>query len=295
MSDPAISLHTFVRLWSDFFYAPQSPLSLAIFRIGFGAILFVESLGLWRWGSDLFGKRGLQAGSLGDRSDRMVVWAFRIHTITCLAVAVGFMTRAAAALVFLNFCFRTRRNWMVIQGGDNIAKFMSLLLVFSNAGGLLSIDHLLNLRWLGGYSGVASQWPIRLMQIQVSVIYVRTALWKLKASDWPDGSAVFHAVHRNLNLRSYFNSRSLYSRLAYGPITALLTWFTLAGELFTGIFIWFQETRNAAIVVGAVMHLGFELVFEIKQFQWLMLVSLLLFLTPHDWMAISSTVLGWGH
>jgi hypothetical protein len=43
------------------------------------------------------------------------------------------------------------------------------------------------------------------------------------------------------------------------------------------------------------MHLGFELVFEIKQFQWLMLVSLLLFLTPHDWMAISSTVLGWGH
>ena len=128
-------------------------------------------------------KRGLQAVScsLGDRSDRMVVWAFRIHTITCLALAVGFMTSAAAALVFVNFCFRTRRNWMVIQGGDNIAKFMSLLLVFSNAGGLLSIDHHLNLRWLGGYSGMASQWPMRLMQIQVSVIYVRTALWKLKS------------------------------------------------------------------------------------------------------------------
>ena len=99
----------------------------------------------------------------------------------------------------------------------------------------------------------------------------------------------------NLNLRTYFNGRSLYSCLAYGPITALLTWFTLAGELFTGIFIWFQETRNAAIAAGAVMHLGFQLVFEIKQFQWLMLVSLLLFLTPHDWMAMSSIVLGWGH
>jgi uncharacterized membrane protein YphA (DoxX/SURF4 family) len=290
--DQAISVRDGVRLWTDFFHSPQSPLSLAMFRIGFGTILFTESLGLLRWGGDLFGKRGIQSvlQQTTVRSDRIVIWIFRIHTVCCLCLAFGFMTRLAAALVFFNFCFRTRRNWLVIQGGDNVAKFMSLLLVFANAGGVLSIDHWLHLHHLGGRSDVTSQWPMRLMQIQVSVIYLRTVLWKLKANEWLDGSAVFYAVYRNPNVRRLFYEVGAYSWFACAPFAACLTWFTLTGELFTGIFLWFQETRNAALVVAAVMQLGFGLVFSIKQFQWLMLVSLLLFLTAQDWLTLRAAV-----
>jgi Vitamin K-dependent gamma-carboxylase len=128
------------------------------------------------------------------------------------------------------------------------------------------------------------------MQIQVSVIYVRTVLWKLKAKEWLDGSAVFYAVYRNLNVRRLFYEVGAYSWFACAPFAACLTWFTLTGELFTGIFIWFQETRNAALVVAAVTQLGFGLVFSIKQFQWLMLVSLLLFLTAQDWLTLRAAV-----
>lgn len=287
MSVPFLSLRELVRIWNDFFYTPQSPLSLAMFRMCFGVTLFVESLGLVRWGSELFNQLAFQtvSRSPSNQSDRLVKLIFRVHSFSCLALTFGFMTRLAAALVFLNFCFRMRRNWFVAQGGDNVAKFMSLLLVFSNAGGTVSIDHLLHWRYLGGISEPSAQWPLRLMQIQVSVIYLRTVFWKVQASEWLNGSAVFYAIYRNVNLRPARAIQDISSWIRWMPVTALLTWFTLASETFIGVFVWFTETRNAALAVAVFTHLGYEVFLSIKQFQWLMLSSLLVFLTPGDWMS----------
>jgi len=292
MIEHPLSVQGLLRLWNDFFHAQESPLPLAMFRICFGGALFVESLGLLRWGSDLFGRPGIQNGagrSIGQ-SDRMTPWIFRIHTFSCLGVVVGLMTRVSAASVFLNFCFRMRRNWLVGQGGDNVAKYMAFLLIFSNAGGVLSVDHLLHWHWLGGTSEPASQWPMRLVQIQVSIIYLRTVFWKLRAKEWLEGTAVFYSLYRNVNLRGTRLVQGAASWLAYAPLAAMLTWFTLVAEVFIGVFVWFQETRNVALAVAVVTHLSYETFLAIKQFQWLMLASLLVFLTPHDWTSLRDAI-----
>jgi hypothetical protein len=282
----ALSLPGVARAWAEFFHAPASPLPLALFRIAFGSALLVESMGLWRCGDDLFGGRALGVVRRGGDA----TWLFRLHSLACACLALGFLTRAAAALVFVHFCFRTRRNWLVIQGGDNVAKLLGLLLVFSNAGGVLSIDHLLHLGALGGADGPASQWPLRLMQIQISIVYLRTASWKLRAAEWLDGSAAFHALHRNINLRGVVDRESVRALVARAPVAALLTWGTLAAEIFVGVFVWFDETRYAALAVAVALHLGFELFLSIKQFQWIMLSSLLLFVTARDWATLAAAL-----
>jgi uncharacterized membrane protein YphA (DoxX/SURF4 family) len=281
MDDP-ISFRSAALSFVDFFHAPASPLPLAVFRIAFGIVLLIESLGLLRWGPHLFANAELRGGA-GPLDSKRIAWLFRIHTLSCVCLALGLFTRIAAALVFLNFCFRSRRNWLVIQGGDNFAKFMSLLLIFSNAGGVLSIDHLLRLRWLGGAPEAASQWPMRLMQIQVSMVYLRTVCWKLQISQWMDGSAVFHSLYRNRSLRQLFRREVVQSLLARAPVTAFLTWSILAAETFIGIFLWFRETRIAALVVAVALHVALELGLSIKYFQWLMLTSLVLFVSPAEW------------
>jgi hypothetical protein len=275
-----LSLGDLVRAWNEFFFAPASPLPLAYFRIVFGVVLTIESLGLLRWGNHLFHPRGVRGI---DPDDNRVRWVFCLHSISCICLSFGLLTRLAAAVIFVNFCFRTRRNWLVIQGGDNVAKLMSLLLVFSNCGGALSIDAHFGWHLIGGESQLAPQWPQRLMQLEVSIIYLRTASWKLRATEWLDGTAAFHALHRNINLRRFFNRRALQSLLSFSPVAALLTWSTLGSEVFVGVFLWFRETRNAAILIAVTMHLSFELFLSIKQFQWMMMTTLLLFLTTQDW------------
>src|SRR5271166_376012 len=59
VTEHAIDLRVLVSAWNSVFYARELPLSLAIFRIGFGLLLTVESVGLVKWGSDLFGFQGL--------------------------------------------------------------------------------------------------------------------------------------------------------------------------------------------------------------------------------------------
>jgi Vitamin K-dependent gamma-carboxylase len=284
MADPAqlvdpFSLHGVVMAWNMFFHAPASPLPLAVFRFAFGAVLFVESLGLLRWGADLYGHGGIRGGA-GRADGARVTWIFRLHTLSCLCLTLGLGTRLAAALVFVHFCFRTRRNWLLIQGGDNVAKFMSLLLVFSNAGGVLSLDHLLHWDWLGGSAAPTSQWAMRLMQIQICLIYLRTVCWKLRVKEWLEGSAVFHALYRNRSLRPFLRRPVMQSALAYAPVAAFLTWGTLAAETFVGVFLWFRETRLIALTVAVTLHVGFELGLAIKYFQWLMMAGLLLFVSP---------------
>jgi len=128
------------------------------------------------------------------------------------------------------------------------------------------------------------------MQIQVSVIYLRTVFWKVRNTEWLEGSAVFHAINRNVNLRRTAFVRVAFNCLCWAPLAAVLTWFTLTAETFIGIFVWFRETHDAALAVAIVMHLGNEVFLSIKQFQWLMLSALLLFISPQEWVSFGTAL-----
>ncbi len=291
--EPPASFHRLAleAAWNSFFHATDSPVSLAVFRIFFGLLLCIESVGLLRHGREVFGLQGLAPDSLTavsntfsiernlfrvtrDHADDWIPFMFVVYAVACVFLALGLFTKIAGFLIFLNFASRSKQNWYVIQGADNVAKFMSLLLVFSNAGAVLSLDALFRLPMMGATAAASSQWPQKLMQIQLGIIYLRTALWKLRDRSWIDGTAVFHALYRNPHARW----DPMPPWLLSAPMIALMTWGTLVTEFAGGTLIWFRETRYVVIASLVFFHLSLEALLRLKYFQWMMVVCLLLFI-----------------
>jgi hypothetical protein len=302
----SVSIPMLEGLWQNFFHFCTVPLTLSIFRVAFGALLIVESIGLIRHGPMLFGTDGLapvpvrahgrnqysleyiNLFSLHETSAPWIRFLFVVQTLACALLTVGLFTRLDALLIFLNFASRSKQNWYVIQGGDNVAKFMSLLLIFSNAGGMLSLDRHFGLAWLGGSGAAGSQWAWRLMQLQVSIVYIRTALLKLRSKQWIDGSAAFHALHANPNGRFKVLPGPLHS----GSLIAFMTWTSVLIEFAAGTLIWLRETRYATMIAAVVMHIGFGVFLRLKYFQSIMVVCLLLFVPNYAWTHVAAAMSG---
>lgn len=286
------SLEAVRGAWDAFFWTPEAPLSLASFRVVFGAILFIESLGLLEHAPAIYGDRGLRPQGVAYGAIDLFRWfggartrlLFGIHSVVCLLLATGCFTRMAALLAFLNFASRTERNPIVFHGGDNVAKFLSFLLVFSNAGGALSLDVLLGVpEWLSGSRELAAPWALRLMQLQIAIMYWRTLVWKLRVPMWIDGTAAFRAVFENAHYR---RGMPVPMFLRINALSRLSTWTVLAIEAWIPLGIWFKETRWSAIVSGIVLQLGILTLLRMKAFQWLMLASFLLFLSEPEVRAV---------
>jgi hypothetical protein len=294
VTDHFLTFRTLAETWNFVFHSHDVPVTLAIFRVLFGMLLAIESIGLTTHGADLFSTaglalpqqtfsyRGANLFTLFHGSRRWMRFIFTVHFVSCLLLTVGLFTRIAAFLIFLNFASRSKQNWYVIQGGDNVAKFMSLLLVFSNAGALYSLDAWFGFSWMSGSALPASQWPQRLMEIQVSVLYLRSCLLKLRVPNWIDGTAVFYALYGN----PHYRWRTLPSWLFSGPVIAFFTWGTLVSEGAAGTLMWVRETKYYAMAAIAAVHIGIEIFLRLKYFQYLMIICLVLFVTSDAWLSI---------
>ena len=151
-----------------------------------------------------------------------------------------------------------------------------ILLVCSPCGHSLSVDS-----YLGKTNPKFKKdrdwapWALRLMQIQISVVYLCTVWQKLKGETWFDGTAVYYATRfesmKNLPVPYILDNLA---------ILKMLTWGTLIIEVALGIFVWIKEFRIPIIILGILFHLGIEYTMCIPFFEWVMIISLLIYVTP---------------
>ena len=102
------------------------------------------------------------------------------------------------------------------------------------SGAALSVD-----RWLAGEApllGVPprSLWPLRLIQVQVGLLYFFAVWEKLRGETWNDGTAVSYAF----GSRTSSGSRSRPSSPTGSLLVNLLTYGTLAVELALALLVW---------------------------------------------------------
>lgn len=283
-----ISLQTAAGAWNQFFHAPESLLTLALFRVAFGVLLLVNACSLWRAAAYCLYPAGALA--LADQSPafRKLTWSLLnylpptngavqfvllLHMVSVLGLLFGLYTQLSAALVFLTLISLHSRNIYMLNSGDTLQRLLCFFLIFSHAGGALSVD-----AWLAGTAEAqAAPWAWRLMQVVLAMVYLRTTYWKLCGVTWREGSATYYA----LNLRDYQRHRlpewlarpSLYRAASYGTVV-------LEGAL--GVLLWFEPLRLPLLVAALLLHLGLQWFLRTGLFQWTMITGLLLFLKPAD-------------
>jgi hypothetical protein len=274
---------TITDRWREFWFCPQPAYALGLVRIAFGALVIV-------WASvtlpdlyDLFGEEGVvppqrpsfYAWSLFQiwTSDHALLIGWVALVVAAIAMTVGWHSRFAAVLVFVLFLSFGRRDPVVFNAGDGVMSLLSLFLALSSCGAALSLDQR---RRVGSFWTAQNRapWPIRLIQVQMSVIYLTAVQAKLAGKSWIDGTAVSYALRADSSWAVLPAPQWLWN----SPyIVNLATWGTILVELSIAVLVWNRRCRPWVLAAGVVLHLMIMLTISIGFFSLAMFVMYLAF------------------
>ena len=193
-----------VRGWQKFWFEPESVSTLAVCRIGFGFVALGWTLSLAPDLMSFFGRRGVIPrqpsfqywfGLLGPAAPSWAVytvWAVLLVASLCLLLGAG--TRLASILVFVGILSFERRNPYIFNAGDVLVRNLSFYLMLAPAGAALSVDAWRRARDAFWEFPKRAPWALRLIQVQLSVVYASTVWAKVRGNDWNDGTAVSYAL-----------------------------------------------------------------------------------------------------
>jgi uncharacterized membrane protein YphA (DoxX/SURF4 family) len=279
--------------WDRLFFAPERPTPIALFRILYGIIVIADLLLLRDDWFTWYGQRGLTSASVAaklisartlstlipfPRSDSGVESYYWFLFAAALCLTIGLFARLSAIVVFVALFILHHRNPTILNGADALIRILGFFLMFAPVGAAMSVDRLIRIYM--GREGkelpLEMPWALRMIQCQISLLYVSTFWWKMTGKTWISGTAVYYALHL-----------SEFRRFPLPDIESVwmfraLTWGTLAVELSMGLLVWFKEYRRWALLSGLCLHLSLEYAMNIPLFQWIVLVSYVTFLSPND-------------
>lgn len=279
--------------WNDFFFKPQRPTPIALFRILFG-LLNIANLVLLRpeW-LTWFGPHAYMSMETmnrvtpGARLDLFVLLpqtdfainAFFWFFMACaISLTVGYMTRFSSVAVYLCLMSIQERNLYITNGGDLVMRLAGFFLMFSAAGGALSVDRLRRI-WAGreGHEvPLCNPWAQRMIQVQMSVGYISTFTLKTLGRSWRNGTAVYYALHVD-SFRRF--PVPFANRL---PVIRLMTWGTMVIEFSIGFLVWVRALRYAVLAAALFLHLSIEYSMNLPLLEWTFMCTLVTFIYPED-------------
>ncbi len=278
-------LATAVAAWRTFWFQLQPAHTLGLVRMAFGMLAIGWTISLLTNLDAFFGPDGIlprqpegnfQWGVFAFwTDDRALLVGWLVLLIASVALTIGWHSRLAALAVFvLILSFEHRDQW-VFNTGDLAVRIEALLLALSPCGAALSLDQR---RGTGKFWSAQqrSQWALRLLQLQVSLIYLASVQVKLNGNAWPQGTAVSYALRLQdmllLPMPHWLTTNALAMNAA--------TWATLAVELAVGILVWNRQLRPWVLAVGVLMHSVIMVTITVGFFSLAMFVLYLAFVPP---------------
>ena len=289
MSVTPFSLKNIGARWERFFFQPADVSMCGLIRIGYSLLLLVNIL---VWAPDLerwFGEHGalpfaVSRAVVDPDTITLFAWLPKSNLVlwTCysallaqiVALLAGWFARFQALCIFLWLTSFQHRNMLIWDAEDWVFRLLAFYLIFLPIGECYSLCR----RCRQHLTPVAIPvWPLRLVQIQMSLIYISNVWEKLNGSDWLDGTAIYYVSR----LEDSFGRFPVPSFL-FQSMTAIhcMTWSVLVIECFIPIGLWFKETRRAALFLAVGFHLTTDYTMNLFLFHPIMLVSLLAFVDP---------------
>jgi hypothetical protein len=270
--------------WRAFWFAPQPAYTLGLVRMAFGALAVAWTLALLPEMNDLFGQHSVtperphwpyQWGVFElSTSDTALKAGWAILLLAAVALTVGWHSRLAAIVVFVLIQSFMQLDHWVMNGGDALISVEAMFLALSSCGAALSLDQR---RRTGEFwsAQCRAPWVLRLLQVQLSLIYLANVQAKLAGKSWLDGSAVSYAWRSwpLLPAPEWFTSNALLVNVA--------TWGTILIELAVAILVWNRKWRPWALGAGVLLHVAIMITMTVG-FHSLAIFVLYLAFVPWD-------------
>jgi hypothetical protein len=280
--------------WNEFFFKPQSPAPVCLFRIFYGLVVVADLVMLrpeWlMWYGPhaftslatthkFFHGPNMNLIEILPQTDLALTVFFWVFLASAVMLTIGFMSRFTAVAVYLCLGSIQMRNGFILNSGDTLMLVCGFFLMFAPSGAVFSVDRWLRIRRGREDAGsveLCSPWAQRMLQIQTAVVYFATFYWKSMGILWVNGTAVYYALH--LEDFHHFPLPPLHNLF----VIKSLTWLTLLIEFALAVLVWFKETRYPVLLAGVCLHLGIEYAMNIPLFEWMIVATYVNFIEPED-------------
>ena len=289
-----MTLRKLREAWDHFFFTPRSPVPISLFRIFWGICVSAKIILLHSDWLNWYGVHGwvtlqtmqvvepgirLNLFTVMPQDDRWIAAFFWVFLGCVLLLTVGLWTRVMSVAVFLCLTSIDQRNLLILHGGDTFLRCAGFFLMFAPAGAAFSLDRLIAIRRGKQDAQIKPRapWAQRIIQIQLTVLYLTSFFWKLKGHTWLNGTALYYVIH--------LHSIARFPLPRWIQSTAMLragSWFTLALEFSLGTLIWSRRFRYPLLLVGLLFHLSIEYSFNLPLFEFDVLTAYILFVDPVD-------------
>lgn len=243
-------------------------------RVGLGLlVVWWAASWLLGGGSGLPGQFGVSPSRgtlswsvLGSAPSAWLAGTACVFLMSCGALLVaGHCPRIAATAAFVLSVSIQRTDPLGLNAGDALLR---LLLLWTALGAVVGGPAVLS---RGGRPRPVI--VVRLVQLQVLVMYATAAAWKLQRGRWQAGDAVHMALTDPSTSNGIWPTAVVESSTAISAVT----WGTLALEFALAPLLVARRTRTLAIVLAVAMHTVFALSLRIGIFSPAALVALLSF------------------
>jgi hypothetical protein len=195
--------------------------------------------------------------------------------IAGMALTVGWRTRAVSVVVAVLLLVVQRRDPWILNSGDLLLRELAFFVMLMPAGETWSLDARRRLKG-GGVERPRAPWGLRLVQMQVSAIYLFSVWAKVRGTTWNDGTAVGIALQLQ-DLQRFAVPASVSTSLL---VSAILTYSSLAVEASLAFGLWLPRLRYWVMAAGVGLHLGIEGSLLIGWFSLAIVSSYLAFVPP---------------
>lgn len=280
--------------WNRFFHEPTPATTLGVYRVLFGlmlltyATLISSDLLIWYGDKGVLplaeskftpGGAGLNVLHLLPNSDAAVKAFFGVFVAAAFCVTIGFQTRLASIIAFIGIVSFHHRNVMLLHSGDFFLRIVTFWMMFANSGRAFSVDRLIRIARGKESDGpqFVSPWPMRMIQLQVCMLYFDAFLWKIRGETWMNGLAIYYSSR----LVEFYRFPTPYVFEHLWTIK-LMTWGTLAIEFALGAMLWIKDLRYWILLGGVLLHLGIDWTMNIPLFAPIMITAYVTFIAPAD-------------
>ena len=278
--------------WDAFFFAAAAMPMAGIIRISYGVLTLINMLCLKPYLEVWFTEGGpiplASAKAILD-PDALMPLSWFPHTFAAVQVCywvmigqialltLGVFTRVNALGVFFWLVAFQHRNMILFDGEDVLFRLMAFYLVWLPSGAYFGFDARKDRRPVRERR--FPLWRLRLLQIQMSFIYLSTLGEKIRGTDWLDGSALYYVSRLDDLFGRFPLPESVFNCLT---CLQAATWGTLIVEFIIPVFLWNRRLRGPVLLLALGFHLGIDYSMNLNLFHWIMLTGLLSFV-PWCW------------
>jgi predicted DCC family thiol-disulfide oxidoreductase YuxK len=215
-----------------------------------------------------------------------------LFLLCCAALMVGWRTSWVKWIVLVGHISYVYRNLTLVYGVDWIVSSLVFIMCIAPVGRAWSLDRVRAVRKtklrnletnletnLPPYHSPWTGACIRLMQIQMAVIFFYSAISKLNADIWLNGDAVWIMFTSD----DYYHSIMVALLASHYWIGNLATYGTVLVEIAFPFLIWQRSTRPYLLAAALVLHLLFAFLMGLFYFSFVMIMGHMSFVRP-EWL-----------